>query len=473
MNKRKIIDIYSKKEKNIPEKDISEKIQEEITVPTRVEEEIPSSFSSFEKVQKEIEEIFEEETKETKKEEFPVDLTPLKREIKKNYGKKIIYKRVILVGLIGLGIVLFFLSSFLWAKAEINIKRKRSVGEINQEILFDKNIKEINVEKATLPMNLYVFHEKASQTFQSSGFGKDERKATGEVTIYNLTLYPQVLVADTRLETPDGKIFRINSRITIPAGTKEDGNIIPGSISVKVTADQPGPDYNIGPCNESTNCKFKIVGFKGTVKYDQFYAYSDKEMSGGAYGTIPMVTNDDLKNAEKAILEEVSRLIEEGIKNKIPKDLKIIEGAISGFKLTNLQSDAKLGDNRQYFNVSAEGEKIIAAFNENNVKDFIRQFYQKDLKENQSFCDEPEINYSLKEVDFKNGTMKVKITGKYFVCPKISSSEIINLLQGKEVKEIENIIKNRQDIEKIVIKITPKWVKKIPQKMEKISINID
>jgi hypothetical protein len=461
--KRKIFDIYPKGQKEQKPEGIEKRLEEE--------EEISEPIS-LEEMEKRIEGFLEKEEKEIIGEELPLDLKPLKRELnipkQRNYQKGLAF----LIFVLGLG-VLYFLSITSFSKAEINIKRKREIQEINQEVLFDKNIKEINPEKLILPLNLYVFKEKSERKFESTGFGKDERKASGEVTIYNLTSYPQVLVANTRLETPDGKIFRINSRITIPGSVEENNKSIPGAITVKVTADQAGPDYNIGPCNPSTNCKFTIVGFKGTEKYDKFYAYSEKEMTGGAYGTIPLVTNDDLKKAEEVILKDILSLIEEDIKNKVPRELKIIEGAKSGFKLTKLESDAKAGDNRQFFNVNAEGEVMVAAFNEKDVKNLLVQIYQTKLPEQKTFCDDFELKYDLKEIDFKNGTMKLNVLGKVFLCQQISSSEIIRLVKQKNIKEVQKILSGYNEIEKIVLKITPFWVKVLPANEKKITVNID
>lgn len=472
--KRKFLDIYSK----IQKEELKKERQEEVTFQEKIIKQERKKTEVIESplVVKEIEELLEKGPVEKGLEEegeWSIDLKPLKRDfIPFKNKRKILKWSLLFIGICIIGLI-FYLVSTVFSKAEITIKRKRIPNEINLEIIFDKNIKEINPEKLTLPMNLYVFSKEVSQNFQSSGFGKDEKKATGEVTIYNKTLYPQVLVANTRLETPDGKIFRINSRITVPGGVKENENIIPGSISVKVTADQPGPDYNIKPCNESTNCKFKIVGFKGTEKYDLFYAYSEKEMTGGAFGTIPIVTNEDLKKAEDVILNEITKIIDEEIKNKVPPELKIIEGAISGFKLTNLQSDAKAGDNRQFFNVSAQGERIVSAFNERDVKGLLTQYYQNDLEENRAFCDDFELNYSLKEIDFKAGTMRVKINGKYFLCPKIYAPRIIDLIQGKSISETIKFFNSLEDLEKAEIKIMPFWVKRIPSNQKNIIINID
>lgn len=104
---------------------------------------------------------------------------------------------------------------------------------------------------------------------------------------------PQILVATTRFETSDGKIVCLDSRVVVPGATTKDGQLQPSSIDVNVTADQPGPDYNIPACTDP--CKFTIPGFKGTDKFEGFYGISKNPMTGGNLGSVPMVTADDLK----------------------------------------------------------------------------------------------------------------------------------------------------------------------------------
>ena len=503
--KRKITDIYRKEINH-------EEIQKEELLKEREPEEIEQKSEEIEKEElfQEIEEpkeqegkknIFvaegvfkkdlpqkdkfeetiinwEKEFKQKLEKDFPIDLKPKREQFQKSPSNR--KKILIVASLIGAGVVFYFLSITSFARAEINIERKRLELPVAEQVLFDNASNNINVEKKVLPVNFYVFREKTEETFKSSGFGKDEKKATGKVTIFNnYSVYPQALVANTRLSTPDGKIFRINSRVVIPGATKENGNLVPGSIEVEVTADQPGPDYNIDPCNDKNNCHFSIVGFQGTDKYDKFYAYSYEKMAGGTYGTIPMVVEDDLKQAEDVILKKLVALIDEDVKNKIDKNLIVIEGARSGFKLTNLTADAKAGDTRETFNVAAEGQVIVAAFDENKVKDFLNQTYQSQLSDNQEICANKEtgspynLKYKLEDIDFNNKTMKVKIEGNLYVCSKFSPTEIREMIKGKTVNEIQNLFTNYEGVEKIVLKMTPLWLKKAPQSLDKIKVSID
>ncbi|PIR45340.1 MAG: hypothetical protein COV09_01980 [Candidatus Vogelbacteria bacterium CG10_big_fil_rev_8_21_14_0_10_50_13] len=154
--------------------------------------------------------------------------------------------------------------------------REAPEGELNFSLVSDIN----DTEKKAVP---------------ASGTETVSRKANGLITIYNNhNEQAQKLVANTRFETPDGKIFRIQDQITVPGAKLTDGQQVPGSIEVRVYADQAGSVYNIGPA------EFTIPGFKGDPRFDKFYARSTAGMTGGFEGQIKKVSEAD---KAEAILE--------------------------------------------------------------------------------------------------------------------------------------------------------------------------
>lgn len=138
----------------------------------------------------------------------------------------------------------------------------------------------------------------------ASGTEEVTRKASGLITIYNnYDEQAQKLIANTRFESPDGKIFRIDSPVTVPGAKITDGRQVPGSIEVRVYADEAGSDYNIAPA------EFTIPGFKDDPRFDKFYARSTADMAGGFVGQIKKVAETD-----KA---EAIREMEEILKNRL------------------------------------------------------------------------------------------------------------------------------------------------------------
>ncbi|MCX6811088.1 MAG: hypothetical protein NT039_00075, partial [Candidatus Berkelbacteria bacterium] len=290
--------------------------------------------------------------------------------------------------------------------------------------------------------------------------------------INNFSSAPQILIATTRFETPDGKIFHLDSRIVIPGATMKNGKLEPSSIDVNVTADKPGPEYNIPACNN--NCKFTIPAWKEIPKlFNGFYGISNKLMTGGSLGSVPMVTAEDLKNAENSMLEGIGTKISEDLKNKIPNNLKILDGAKSGIKIVKLSSDVSVGDFRQSFTVTAAGEIRVIAFREQDLIEFIKSRFDAQKPEKYDYCGDPIIEYKDIKPDFEKGTLKVTMSVKQTFCYHLAQDEIKKDVAGKNQKELEIILKSIDGIEEVKVKLFPFWIKKVPANLNKIEISVD
>lgn len=128
----------------------------------------------------------------------------------------------------------------------------------------------------TLPFKPVEVSDSASQTLAATGEAAVKTKSSGTITIFNnFSATDQPLVKNTRFETPEGLVFRIDQPVVVP-GQKAGA---PGSVEAKVFADQPGVAYNVGPV-----AKFTVPGFKGKPQFDGFYATSKAPMQGGFDG---------------------------------------------------------------------------------------------------------------------------------------------------------------------------------------------
>ncbi|MCD6568786.1 hypothetical protein J7K70_01380 [bacterium] len=399
---------------------------------------------------------------------------PRATEEEKKERKKIFSVR----NLMGLGAVLliigfYYLGFIVLAKAEIDIKTIKSEIPFSGNILIDSNVAKIDYQKGVIPGTKFIFQKKVEKTIKSTGRGKDERKAKGTVTLYNAySTSPQILVATTRLATPDNKIYRLDSRIVIPGARIEAGKIVPSKIDVAVTADKPGPEYNIGPC-ELPDCKFTIVGFKGTSKYKKFYGTSSKPMTGGASASMPMIVADDVKNGEEEVLKEMADEINEEIKKRIPPDITILEEAKSGLKLTKLSKDAEVGDFRESFSITGQGEVIIIGFKKEDLINYIQENIKKDISDNQEFYQDPDIQIKVIQTDFAKGYLKARIESKQKIRSKLSPEAIKDKIKGCSIKELKEALQEFEGIEQMNCRLSPFWIKRVPRDSRKIKVSID
>jgi len=379
----------------------------------------------------------------------------------------------IVLSLTFLGFI-YYLGFFALVKADVSVTSKKLTLSVNnQSVVIDKNISEPNFSQSVIPGNLFIFPENAEQDFKSTGQGKDERKAKGVITIVNnYSPLSQILVANTRFQTSDGKIFRLDSRIAIPGATTQDGKLVPSSIDANVTADQPGPDYNIPACLDK--CKFTIPGFQGTPKFDGFYGQSKNPMTGGSLGSVPMITADDIKNAEETILKSINDKINEDLKTKIPTNLTILDGAKSSIKITNLSDEGvSAGDFRQTFTVKATGEVRVIAFRQQDLIDLIRNQLNSQKPEQYDYCGNPVINYLNIKPDFNTGVIRVTLSATQTLCYHLDAQTIQKDIVGKNQKDLEIIFKSMDGVESSKVKLYPIWIKKVPNNLKRINITID
>jgi hypothetical protein len=436
----------------------------------KVEEEIPIRLTDKLEQEREIEDVNEE-----REDSITVVTTGIKEKFRKK--KRAINKKILILLGVFFSLVAFYYLGFVFlAKAEINITTKKIEMPFSGVVLIDTNVSSIDFNNAIIPGNSFVFKANETQEFSSTGQGKDERKAKGIITIYNnYSTSPQILVATTRFETPDHKIFRLDSRIVIPAATTKNGELVPSTIDVKVTADKSGTNYNIEACNVP-DCKFTIPGFEGTSKFNGFYGISTGSMTGGAFASIPLVTAEDIKEAEGIIIDKYTDSINQDLESKIPKEpkeLKVLSGAKSSIKLTNLSSDASIGDHREKFSVSAEVEIKVIAFDEDNIIEYIQEILEKDRDENYDYCQKPELEYLELKTDFSKGTMKMSVKTNQIVCHKLSLEEIKQLVIGKDKEELNQIFESNPGIKDVEVNLSPLWIRKVPNSLDKINLFID
>ena len=221
------------------------------------------------------------------------DIYPQRRRnlVKEKKGWKLeVYAGVVLLALA----VTAYLLTYVFNSAVVSII-PRSVN-INQNSL-------ITLDNTQSPIfEFYELSEKSSANINKSSSVDIKSKAKGQITVYNnYDEKPQKLVKNTRLQTSDGKVFRLDNAIVIPGKSAT----APGSVKAAVHADTYGEEYNI------VSTQMSIPGFKGTTKYAGFYAKNDSNMTGGDMGKRYTVSNEDLKDVEAKLIPELESKLRE------------------------------------------------------------------------------------------------------------------------------------------------------------------
>ncbi len=129
-------------------------------------------------------------------------------------------------------------------------------------------------------------------------------QATGEIEISKATPGAEKLIKNTRFETPDGKIFRIQESVVVPGAVKNAaGTLVPGTIRAQVFADVAGTEHNI-----AANTKMTVPGFKEsnfTELYNAISAQNPEAFTNGMNGPRYIIDENELATAKQSLQMEL------------------------------------------------------------------------------------------------------------------------------------------------------------------------
>lgn len=321
-----------------------------------------------------------------------------------------------------------------------------------------------NAQLGELAFEVLEITEELSKTAPSNGEKKVEKKATGTVILYNdYSTANQRIIKNTRLETADGKIYRIDNSVVIPGQKVLDGKKVPGSIEVTATADASGEKYNIDLVD------FTIPGFKDEPdKYDKFYARSKTPMSGGYSGTIKTASEADREIALKEVTASLKSSLLNKSRDQTPPSLILFENAI--FYSTQVLSPPESNEVR----VKMTMHGIM--FDRESLAKFIAKetLPQYDESERVTLKDVSNLNFkpnSLEVTPWLTGVMPFELSGNANIEWIVDETALINDLVGLPKSSSNNVFATYKGIEKATVTIKPAWKSTFPEDKTKIKIN--
>jgi hypothetical protein len=433
-------------------------------VNSKKEEEVVENFESEPKLENDF--FYKERLSDEK-----IFAEPLPEKIQKI--KRIRKIRVPLPKLlIGLGILIVVLGLtyvvyFILPHAQIVINPKKEKVKFETDIIVDKAIDKINIEKAIIPGQLFEVEKIDSREFPSTGERDVLEKAKGKITIYNqYSSSPQTLVKTTRLMSTSGKIFRLISTVTIPGAIIDQGKIVASSKEVDVEADEAGADYNIGPSD------FKIPGFEGTPKYNAFYGKSTQPMTGGAKGKMKVATQDDITGAINIVALGLKDTVSKEFQGIIPNDLKLLTDSQS-LEIVESSSNIKANMPGDKFTVTVKVKAVGLAFIEQDVLSLLEKNVADKISENRTLLFSTiKIDYKTSKFDSSKGVSNLVCSVEADSVWNFDTNQIKSDLAGKTEAEAKTYLSSLAEIETAKIVLWPFWVKRVPAKESRIKVLI-
>lgn len=287
--------------------------------------------------------------------------------------------------------------------------------------------------------------------------------ARGMVTIYNAySSQPQVLVANTRFSSSDGKIFKLAKSTTVPGAKVQNGAIVPNSIEAEIIAAEPGEAYNLSPA------EFRIPGFQGSPRYQGFSARSGAAFDGGFEGEASVVTKTDLDRASEDATREVYQQLKDLLKKRVPEGFTVIDGGHE-IDITSVVGP-EVNSRATQFVMKATGRVRGIAFRDEDEKDFIAALFSASMS--YALVEGGEIRRDAISLDLAKRRLSFVLSGKVNLESKIDKEALLQDALGKSENELKETLSQSGGVQAYRIKFFPFWIKEAPRDPAGIRVEI-
>ncbi|MBI2642081.1 MAG: hypothetical protein HYW96_00710, partial [Candidatus Wildermuthbacteria bacterium] len=246
-----------------------------------------------------------------------------------------------------------------------------------------------SVEKKTIEGTLFTQEQSGTKLFSSTGKENQETKAKGLIRVFNNQAKTQILIAQTRFISEDGKLFRSTSRITIEPG---------GFTDVAVLAAEAGSSYNIGPSN------FSLPGLLGSAIYTLVYGKSSQPMTGGGKTEVSVVTETDLLAAKESFTKELLNNAKDQLFEAAVAPMTIIQESVRE-EVIKASSSVEAGAPISQFHVTGKVKVRALAFSQEELQSLAKEVLALGVQKGEKL-QEQTLKVTQKGATFASATQK-------------------------------------------------------------------
>ncbi len=357
------------------------------------------------------------------------------------------------------GVTVLIIFAALWfssVRATVLVSVKREPTSVTVDVDVAKTPKDCQLAGRVLEG---VF-EKSDSVKASSGDGQTTIGISkGTVRIMSTYSSPQTLVQKTRLLTKDGRLYRINETVVVPAN---------GSVDVGAYADVEG-----GMSDFTDPVKFTIPGLSESMQ-KLVTAVSVTPFEGGQR-TVHLVSDEDIAKATETIkaeiLDQAKTTLNAEVNDPTFRDATYVT------EVVNTNTNARAGDQVDDFLISAKVKVTAIYYSKSEMETFVRDRVKDRVpsgRELALLADEGmKITYAIASSDASTETARITATAEVLTKPTTAEGMISKEdIAGLSVDEATSRVKNMPGIDNATITIHPGWVKRLPTLKDHITIKV-
>ena len=374
------------------------------------------------------------------------------------------------IGLVAL--IVFIVWGFVIAPAAtiaVTIRTKAN-NLFSENVAFTTKSNEEDAENGKFYIQEKKTENKIEKEIEATGEKNLGEKAKGNIIIYQYFKNGAGTIAinsGSRFEL-NGLVFTADKDASLVWGGNDSECENQGKIGIQgclisktvpVTATEAGAKYNIGAAN-------------GWSTAANVSAYSDKAMTGGTDKIITVVQQSDIDKIRNELINRDTTSSKERLMEKVEDEHSFpIESSFEE-KIGDITSTPAIGEEVEAgkkVTVSAAVTDSIFVIDEAKVREFITKKAQ--------ISGTSQV-YGIKNLFIENfkaddSTYTGRLKASYTTGPKITESEIVDIVKGKGFGVAQHNLKSIDGLGSVTIDGNLPWVTSFPNNPEKITVYIN
>jgi len=282
-------------------------------------------------------------------------------------------------------------------------------------------------------------------------------KSKGLVEIVNKTIEQQKIKERSRLETSDGKLFYMMSHAIVPPNSR---------VTVEVEADKEGAEGNI----EGQKLTFPALGEESA---SILYAEVKDKLTGGSGETVAVVSEEDIKNAEKEAQDDAKGQAKRQIEQELPEGWTMLEESWD-LELSSFNANSEVGERIPVIDYEGRVKIRVMGFERQKFEEIMKEKLEQRLDEDYMLFPGP-ISYtqSVKKVDWEDAQAIIGVRVTHTTVPQISIDTLREKLAGRSEDEAKEYLEGLPGVRSAAMRLWPFWVRSVPRIEQRIDISFE
>ncbi len=370
--------------------------------------------------------------------------------------------KALVVGIFAIVFVALLGVWFYFSRAEVVVYVSPKNLQNTESIILDENIKSADIANYTFPayvVETEIVSEKAKPATGGKTVGE---RASGQVNIRNGTSEEIKLKSGSFLISSDGLKFVLDEDVTLPAA---ESPISPGEISVKVSANNIGEEYNL-----AKDVSFSVANYPKS----EVDAISEIEFSGGSSRKIRVISESDIKSLRDELVKEIQDKAKISLKSESINSLFIEDTVL--YTVIKESVSNKAGEEADEVSMSINLRTKGLILPQNQIEEMSRFILKDQIPDGFALKSEQvDMDFQLRD-KIGNGVWEFDVNLKAKLLPSIDTDKIRAEIAGRNPKSVEEYLaKKISGYDRSVVKVQPALpglLGSLPRRARNISIEV-